>query len=87
MDQPEGAAKEIADAITQLSDQLGGRAELGWDRQRDLKRIGHRAIWSKEVQRTGRAKRPSMQQCGETVDAGQWWTRSTRWSSTGFVAV
>jgi hypothetical protein len=35
--------------ITQLRDDRGGRAELGGDRERQVERIGHRAVGPAEV--------------------------------------
>ena len=67
--------------------QVRRRAELGGQGERQLERIGHRAVGPEEVQGPRRAQRPSGQQRSQAVDAGPVWTRSTRWSCTRLVAV
>jgi hypothetical protein len=54
----------------QLRDLVGRGAELGRDGQRELEGLRHRAVRAKEVERTGRAQRSSVEQRGQAVDAG-----------------
>ena len=54
------------DPIPQLRQHLRFRTELGWDRKPHLDRLGHPAIWTKEVPRTRRMDGASRQEGCQT---------------------